>query len=60
MAVSALCGSPLTKGLFRAAISESGGSFGPVRPDATFGEMMPLNSAEKSGESLLSTLGVST
>jgi para-nitrobenzyl esterase len=29
IAVSQLCVSPLAKGLFRAAISESGGSFGP-------------------------------
>ncbi|HWR14933.1 MAG TPA: carboxylesterase family protein [Terriglobales bacterium] len=58
-AVSMLCGSPLTKGLFRGAISQSGGSFGPVRPDATFGEMVPLSSAEKSGEAWLSSVGVS-
>ena len=34
-AVSILCASPLAKGLFRGAIAESGGSFGPVRADAT-------------------------
>ena len=59
-AVSMLCGSPLTKGLFRAAIAESGGSFGPVRPDATFGEMVPIETAQQSGEKLLSTFGVKT
>src|SRR5436309_12995339 len=32
IAVSMLCASPLARGLFEAAISESGGSFGPVRP----------------------------
>jgi para-nitrobenzyl esterase len=37
-AVSILCASPLAKGLFRAAIAESGGTFGPVRADAAFGE----------------------
>ena len=46
-AVSILCASPLAKGLFRGAIAESGGSFGPVRADATFGESEPLASAEK-------------
>ena len=30
ISVSILCASPLCKGLFRAAISESGGNFGPV------------------------------
>jgi para-nitrobenzyl esterase len=59
-AVSMLCGSPLTKGLFRAAIAESGASFGPVRNDATFGEMQPLASAEKSGQGLLASAGVSS
>jgi para-nitrobenzyl esterase len=59
-AVSMLCASPLAKGLFRAAIAESGGSFGPVLANATFGEMLPLESAEASGESLLSTFGVKT
>jgi len=46
-AVSILCASPLTKGLFRAAIAESGATFGPVRADASFGEAEPLASAEK-------------
>lgn len=46
-AVSILCASPLTKGLFRGAIAESGGTFGPVRADALFGEAEPLSSAEK-------------
>ena len=32
IAVSMLCASPLAKGLFHGAISESGGSFGPSRP----------------------------
>ena len=34
IAVSMLCASPLAKGLFEGAISESGGSFGPPRPAA--------------------------
>lgn len=33
VAVSQLCASPLTKGPFHGAISESGGSFGPIRVD---------------------------
>lgn len=57
-AVSMLCGSPLTKGLFHGAIAESGASFGPVRADATFGEMQPLSSAEKAGAAWLSSAGI--
>ena len=57
-AVSMLCGSPLTKGLFRGAIAESGASFGPVRDDATFGEMQSLASAEKAGAAWLSSAGI--
>ena len=33
IAVSMLCASPLAKGLFHGAISQSGGSFGPPRPE---------------------------
>jgi para-nitrobenzyl esterase len=50
IAVSQLAASPLAKGLFRAAISESGGSFGPVRAGGGPGEnMRPLNAAEQEG-----------
>ena len=50
IAVSQLCASPLAAGLFRAAISESGGSFGPVRVAGGPGEnMQPLRSAEQDG-----------
>lgn len=59
-AVSMLCGSPLTKGLFRGAIAESGASFGPVRDDATFGEMQPLSAAEKAGAAWLSSAGIAS
>ncbi len=59
-AVSILCASPLTKGLFGAAIAESGGSFGPVRADALFGEAEPLASAEKRSAGWLSSAGVSS
>ena len=57
--MSILCASPLAKGLFRSAIAESGGSFGPVRADASFGEEEPLASAEKRTVDWLSTAGVS-
>jgi para-nitrobenzyl esterase len=60
VAVSILCGSPLTKGLFRAAIAESGASFGPVRDDASFGEMQPLAAAEKSGQDWVVSVGFSS
>ena len=42
IAVSMLCASPLAKGLFEGAISESGGSFGPPRPAGLPGENMRL------------------
>ena len=48
ISVSMLCASPLAKGLFRGAISESGGSFGPTRPTTYPGEnMKTLTEAEK-------------
>ena len=50
IAVSMLCASPLAKGLFRAAISQSGGSFGPPRPTTYPGENMKrLADAEQAG-----------
>lgn len=50
ISVSMLCGSPEAKGLFRGAISQSGGNFGPTRPTTYPGEnMRPLASAEHSG-----------
>jgi para-nitrobenzyl esterase len=59
-AVSILSASPLTKGLFRAAIAESGASFGPVRSDASFGESEPLANAEKRTVEWLSSIGVAS
>jgi para-nitrobenzyl esterase len=51
IAVSMLCASPLAKGLFQGAISESGGSFGPPRPATMPGENLKrLADAERSGE----------
>jgi para-nitrobenzyl esterase len=58
-AVSILCASPLTKGLFRGAIAESGATFGPVRADASFGEAELFASAEKRAAEWLSSIGVS-
>ncbi len=40
ISVSMLCASPLAKGLFRRAISQSGGSFGPTNPQSYPGENM--------------------
>jgi para-nitrobenzyl esterase len=60
IAVSQLCASPLAKGLFQGAISESGGSFGPIRPDGGPGEnMQPLDAAEKAGVSWAQSVGAS-
>jgi para-nitrobenzyl esterase len=42
IAVSMLCASPLAKGLFHGAISQSGGSFGPTRHTTYPGENMKL------------------
>jgi para-nitrobenzyl esterase len=51
IAVSMLCASPLAKGLFHGAISQSGGSFGPSRPTTYPGENMRLlKDAENAGE----------
>jgi len=61
IAVSQLCASPLAKGLFRAAISESGGSFGPVRAGGGPGEnMQPLHAAEKAGAAWAHSVGASS
>jgi len=58
IAVSMLCVSPLAKGLFEGAISESGGSFGPPRAAGLPGEnMKPLAVAERNGETLAKNAG---
>ncbi|MBN2068130.1 MAG: carboxylesterase family protein [Opitutales bacterium] len=50
ISVSMLCASPEAKGLFRGAISQSGGSFGPTRPTTFPGEnMKALEQAEAGG-----------
>jgi len=61
ISVSMLCASPLAKGLFRGAISQSGGSFGPTRPTLYPGEnMKTLNQAENEGKVYLQKAGVTS
>ena len=61
ISVSMLCASPLAKGLFRGAISESGGSFGPTRSTTFPGEnMKTLKQAETDGQSYVQKSGVSS
>jgi para-nitrobenzyl esterase len=58
IAVSMLCASPLAKGLFHGAISQSGGSFGPFSKNPTPGEnMRVLADAELSGVEFGRTAG---
>ena len=60
-AVSQLCGSPLAKGLFQAAMAESGAAFGLVGTSGVPGEtMQPLSAAEKAGASFAATVGAAT
>jgi para-nitrobenzyl esterase len=61
IAVSMLCASPLAKGLFEGAISESGGNFGPSRPTTYPGENMKLLAqAEKEGVAYAKKAGASS
>ncbi len=61
IAVSMLCASPLAKGLFQGAISESGGSFGSPRSTTFPGENMKLLSkAEQDGLAYTKSAGVSS
>jgi len=58
IAVSMLCASPLAKGLFRGAISESGGSFGPPRRVMYPGENLKrLRDAEMAGTDYVKSAG---
>lgn len=58
MAVSMLAASPVAKGLFQGAISESGGNFGPQRVMNEGGATAPsLALAEQTGRSFLTKLG---
>lgn len=61
IAVSMLCASPLAKGLFHGAISQSGGSFGPPRPTTFPGENLKrLADAERSGQEFAKSVGASS
>ncbi len=61
ISVSMLCASPLAKGLFRGAVSESGGSFGPTRPTTYPGEnMKTLKQAEDDGVTFVQKSGVAS
>lgn len=61
ISVSMLCASPLAKGLFQGAISQSGGSFGPTRPTTYPGEnMKTLQQAEADGKSYVQKTGFSS
>jgi para-nitrobenzyl esterase len=61
IAVSMLCASPLAKGLFRGAISQSGGSFGPPRITTFPGEnLKKLHDAETAGNAYVKNAGFSS
>lgn len=61
IAVSMLCASPEARGLFRGAISQSGGSFGPPRLTTYPGENMKrLGDAEQSGQAYAKRAGASS
>jgi para-nitrobenzyl esterase len=61
IAVSMLAASPLAKGLFHGAISESGGNFAPAQRDIEGGENMhSLARAEKEGAAFLAKLGAAS
>jgi len=61
IAVSMLCASPLAKGLFNGAISQSGGSFGPSRLTTYPGEnMKTLKVAENEGLAYMKSAGVTS
>src|SRR6187431_3295315 len=61
IAVSMLSASPLSKGLFHGAISQSGGSFGPSRTTTYPGEnMKTLKVAENEGLEYMKSAGVNS
>src|SRR4029453_18545674 len=58
IAVSMLSSSPLAKGLFHGAISQSGGSFGPPSLPALPGEnMLLMKDAERLGQEFAAKAG---
>ena len=61
ISASMLAASPLAKGLFQRAISQSGGSFGPAQTgDIGGANVPPLADAEAEGVAFLARLGVAT
>ena len=61
ISVSMLCASPLTKGLFAGAISQSGGSFGPVGDNSGSGDFMQtLAGAELAGMEFAKIMGANS
>ncbi|WP_221029339.1 carboxylesterase/lipase family protein [Actomonas aquatica] len=60
ISVSMLCASPLTKGLFQRAISESGGSFSPVTDQHAMGGVQTLRGAEAFGVAYGERLGATS
>lgn len=61
ISVSMLAASPLAKGLFRGAISQSGSSFGPIMAVSSPGEnMKSLAMAEKEGAEFAASVGASS
>lgn len=61
ISVSMLCASPLAKGLFHGAISQSGGSFGPTRAISYPGEnMKTLQQTEQKGVAYAQKVGAAS
>jgi para-nitrobenzyl esterase len=61
IAVSMLAASPQARGLFKGAISQSGGSFGPPRPTTYPGENMKrLKDAEQAGAAFAQKAGATS
>jgi para-nitrobenzyl esterase len=60
ISVSMLCASPLAKGLFSGAISESGGNFGPVEKDFRQDGIVSLHGAENAGIEFMKQMGANS
>jgi para-nitrobenzyl esterase len=59
ISVSILCASPLSKGLFRRAICQSGGNLGPVVNGQALGTIQNLETAEQEGVDFAKRMGAS-
>jgi para-nitrobenzyl esterase len=57
ISVSMLCASPLARGLFSRAISESGGNFGPVESGERRDGIQRMKAAEKTGTDFMERMG---